>query len=262
MKLNGQTILITGGSGGIGLELATQLAGNNTIIITGRSSARLAAAKARVPSLHTIQSDAADPAAIDALFTEVTKRFPELNVLINNAGIMRVINLRAANDANDIVREIQTNLVGPTQLVQRFLPHLEARRESLIVNVTSGLGFVPMAACPIYSATKAGLHAYTQALRVQLKGTSVQVIELAPPGTATALDQDFPKGIADPAMYMDVTRLVRAAVRGIEKNRPEIRPGLSLVLHTVRRIAPGMIITSKAAERVTATVGANGRLPA
>jgi len=260
MRLHRQTILITGGSGGIGFELARQLAPNNTVIITGRSVARLAAARDKVPALHVVQSDAADPQAIDALCADVTARFPALSVLVNNAGIMRVLNLRAPNEPADIVREIQTNLVAPTQLVQRLLPHLETRPEAAIVNVTSGLGYVPMAACPIYSATKAGLHAYTQALRVQLRGTRVTVFELAPPGTKTDLDKDFPQGIADPRMYMDVGKLAKAALRGIARGTPEIRPGLSRVLHTLRRIAPGLTVTSKAAEAVVASIGANGRL--
>ncbi len=262
MRLDGQTILITGGTGGIGFELARQLAPNNTVIITGRNEGRLAAAREKLPSLHVVQSDATDPRAIDALLADVTARFPALSVLVNNAGIMRVLSLRAPNDPADIVREIQTNLVGPMHMIQRFLPHLETRPEAAIVNVTSGLGYVPMAACPIYSATKAGLHAYTQALRVQLRGTRVKVFELAPPGTKTELDKDFPHGIADPRMYMDVTKLAKAALRGIEKGTPEIRPGLSRVLYALRRIAPSLTVTSKAAEAVVATLGPNGRTPA
>jgi uncharacterized oxidoreductase len=261
MKLEGRTILITGGSGGIGFELARLLAPRNTVIVTGRNADKLKGAQSQIPSLHTLRSDASDATAIENLASEVTARFPKLDILINNAGIMRVVNLRAPNDAGYLVQEIETNLLGAISMVQRFLPHLEMQPEAAIVNVTSGLAFVPLPACPIYSAAKAGLHAYTQALRVQLRPTRVKVFELAPPGTKTNLDRDFPKGIADPGMYMDVSKLANATLRGLERNTAEIRPGLSSVLHTVHRLAPGLTLTSKGAEAVVARVGANGVLP-
>lgn len=260
MKLHGRTILITGGSGGIGLELARLLAPNNTVIITGRNVTRLAAACESVPGLHAIASDAADPNAIDALHAEVTRRFPALDVLVNNAGVMRVINLRVANEPADLVREIQTNLVGPMQMVQRFLPHLERKPDAAIINVTSGLGFVPMAACPIYSATKAGLHAYTQTLRVQLRGTSVRVFELAPPGTKTELQKDFPPGVVHERAQMDVRQLAAAAVRGIERGREEIRPGFAQLLHVMHRLVPSMTISSPEAVAAVESLGPNGRV--
>ena len=134
MKTTGNTILITGGTGGIGFELAAQLLErNNTVIITGRDQARLEAAQKKLPNVHTIQSDVSDPKAISVLFEEATKRFPALNILINNAGIMRKINLQDASiSLEDVSREIETNLVGPVRMVKQFLPLLKAQPSAAI----------------------------------------------------------------------------------------------------------------------------------
>ncbi len=188
MKLKNQTILITGGTSGIGFELAQQLiARGNVVIVTGREQSRLDHAKRSSPSLHTFESDVSDPQAIATLYSRVVASFPALNVLINNAGIMRNIKLDQQRSLDDLTREIDINLSGPLRMVQQFLPHLKTMQEALIVNVSSGLAFIPMPAAPVYSATKAALHSYTQSLRAQLEGSRVTVVELAPPGTETPL---------------------------------------------------------------------------
>src|SRR5260370_14155505 len=145
MKLTNNSILITGGGSGIGYELNKQLTGvGNTILITGRDQAKLDRAKATFPKLHTFQSDVSDPEAIVALYEKVTKQFPELNILINNAGIMREINVHdKAGSLEDITREIEINLNGPIRMVKQFLPHLKTKSEAAIMNVSSGLAFVP-----------------------------------------------------------------------------------------------------------------------
>src|SRR6202000_2975176 len=112
---------------------------------------------------------------------------PALDVVINNAGIMRNLDLNQPRELDDVTREIDILLCGPIQVSQQFLPHLKSRDEALIVNVSSGLAFIPFTPSPVYSAAKAGLHAFTQCLRAQLEGTSVRVVELAPPGTDTQL---------------------------------------------------------------------------
>jgi uncharacterized oxidoreductase len=240
MKMTGNTILITGGTSGIGLELAQQLCQNNTIIITGRDQNRLNLAKAKLGTVHTMQSDVSDPDAIAALYEHVTREFPALNVLINNAGVMRKINLHDGDaDLTGIIREIETNLNGPIRMVSQFLPHLKKRKSPAVVNVTSGLAFVPFPISPIYSATKAGLHSFTQALRAQMKKTNVKVFELAPPGTETPLFHgDFDAMDLGGMKGMDVTKLARLAIKGMEKDVLEIRPGLSNVLKLLSRIAP------------------------
>jgi uncharacterized oxidoreductase len=239
MKLIDRTILITGGSSGIGLELARQLlARGNVVIATGRDRARLDQAASAVPGLHTITADAADAEAIRALHTEVVERFPRLDVLINNAGIMRNMSLLEDRPLEDLTREVGINLEGPMRMVQRFLPDLRRRPESMVVNVTSGLAFVPFKIAPVYSATKAGLHAYTRCLRAQLDGTSVRVVELAPPGTETPLFRGEFEAEMAKQKGMPVAKLVEQAIRGIEAGRPDVRPGLSRVLWLGGRLAP------------------------
>src|SRR5215470_8058525 len=145
MNLSSNTILITGGSSGIGLGLATALAAlDNTVIVTGRDAAKLEAAQRKVPKLQVVQSDVTDANAVASLYATVTQRFPSLNVLINNAGIMRKIDLLDARvDALDLTREVDVNLVAPMRMIRQFLPHLRGRPEAAIVNVSSGLAFVP-----------------------------------------------------------------------------------------------------------------------
>ncbi|EJL80874.1 short-chain dehydrogenase, teichoic and lipoteichoic acid D-alanine esterification [Herbaspirillum sp. CF444] len=248
MKLKNKTILITGGSSGIGLELARRLiALGNTVIITGRDSEKLHAAKRVLPQVHAIQSDVSDAGAIAALHAQVTAQFPALNVLINNAGIMRNLDLNdTRHGVADITREIDINLSGPLRMVQQFLPHLKAQKDAAIINVSSGLAFVPFASSPVYSATKAALHSYSQALRVQLRGSSVAVIELAPPGTETPLFRDEFKEEVKDMKAMDVKVLAEHAIKGIEAGKLEIRPGLSNVLKLMSRLAPEFMLNQLA----------------
>jgi uncharacterized oxidoreductase len=244
MKIDSNTILITGGTSGIGLELATQLIQlGNTVIITGRDQAKLDLAKKNLPKVHTFQSDINDPQAISELFDNVVSHFPNLNFLINNAGIMLKINLHDKGiDLEDISREIETNLSGPIRMVKQFLPHLKMQKSAAIMNVSSGLAFVPFPISPVYCATKAGIHSFTQSLRVQLKNTNIKVFELAPPLTQTSLvdafDADDMKGIS----AMDVVKMVMHAIKGIEKDRLEIRPGQSNILKAMSRVAPQFIL--------------------
>jgi uncharacterized oxidoreductase len=242
MRLTGNTILITGGTSGIGFELARQLlARGNTVIVTGRDAQRVADARQRLPGLHGIASDVTDAAAIAALHAEVTTRFPALDVLVNNAGIMRNLDLTRARPLADVTREIDVNLRGPLQMVQQFLPHLRARGQSAIVNVSSGLAFVPLAISPVYSAAKAALHAYTRALRVQLAGSGVRVFELAPPPVETRLMRAEFEAELQGTQGMAVEALARRAIAGIERGHDEIRPGLANVLKTMSRIAPELM---------------------
>lgn len=187
MKTTGNTILITGGTSGIGLALAQGLvAQGNTVIIAGRRQALLDAAAAATPGLQTLALDVSDAAALPTVAADLTARCPTLNVLINNAGIMVAENVMSAPDGT-AEATITTNLLAPIQLTAALLPHLLRQPTATVVNVTSGLSFVPLATTPTYSATKAALHSYTQSLRHQLRGTSVQVLELAPPAVQTDL---------------------------------------------------------------------------
>ena len=243
MKLKGRTILITGGTSGIGFELAKQLlAAGNTVLITGRDSTRIQKAQQALRDVHAFQSDASDPVAISELHRESLARFPRLSVIVNNAGIMRNLNLNTVADPHDVTREIAIDLSGPILVNQEFLPHLREQSEALIVNVSSGLALVPFTISPVYSAAKAGLHAYTRCLRAQMKGTSVRVMELLPPGTETPLFRgDFEKELKG-QKGMEVSVLVRQAIAGIEAGRDEIRPGLTKVLGVMSRLAPNFMM--------------------
>jgi uncharacterized oxidoreductase len=243
MKLTGRTVLITGGTSGIGQELAKQLLQRgNTVIVTGRDLHKLDATSQSLPGVQAVASDVSDPAAVASLFETVIRRFPALDTLVNNAGIMRNLNLNIPRDLQDLTREIDINLAGPIRMVQQFLPHLKTRQDALIVNVSSGLAFVPLPISPIYSATKAAMHSFTQSLRVQLKGTGVTAVELAPPGTETPLFRgEFVQEMRG-QKGMAVTVLVQRAIAGIEAGRLEIRPGLANVLKAMSRVAPDFML--------------------
>ena len=241
MKLEGRTVLITGGTSGIGFELARQLiARRNTVIITGRDPRKLEEAKAALSGVHTFHSDASRPEDTESLRQRVTAEFPACDTLFNNAGIMRNLNMNEARPLTDVTRELDVNLNGPVQMVQAFVPHLKNRPNALIVNVSSGLAFVPFPLSPIYSAAKAGMHAFTRCLRVQLKGSSVTVVELAPPGVETKLFRgEFEKEMKG-QKGMPVEILVTKAITGIEAGKEEVRPGLSNILYLLSRLAPAL----------------------
>lgn len=196
MDISDNTVLITGGSSGIGLELAKQLMeAGNKVIVTGRDEAKLAAVGRTYAGMHTVVCDVANPASIAALHTRLAINFPALNVVINCAGIMRKINLHErTDDLQGLTTEINTNLQGTIWVNQVFLPLLKKQPRAAIVNVSSGLAFVPMAIAPIYSATKAGLHAYTRALRLQLKRTRAGLRACAAGHGYTAVFRRFHQG--------------------------------------------------------------------
>ena len=240
MELKNSTILLTGGTSGIGLEFVKQLIAQHpaSIIITGRNASRLEHVKHTYPQVHTFQSDVSDPAAIHDLFKAVTTQFPELNIIINNAGIMRNLDLLNPQEGEqDITAEIDIDLSGPIMMVQQFLPHLLSKPSAAIVNISSGLAYIPFPASPIYSAAKAGLHAYTRVLRLQLKDTVVKVFELAPPSTQTPLQNSF-KALVDSSQNMAVDKMVLIAVKGLLNDKLEITPGIAKVLKIMSRLMP------------------------
>ena len=187
MKTSGNTILVTGGGTGIGRALAQAWhAAGNVVIVTGRTRESLEETVAGREGLHAMPLDVTDPVAIAAFAKEVVARFPALNVLVNNAGIMRFETLGAGRYLGDAEATIVTNLLGPIRMTDALVDHLAAQADAAIINVTSGLAFVPLVATPTYNATKAAMHSYTQSLRAQLAGR-VEVIELAPPAVQTDL---------------------------------------------------------------------------
>ncbi len=241
MKLEGRTILITGGTSGIGFELAKQLlARRNVVIITGRDERKLAQTEAALPGVQTLSSDIGKVDDIQALLRRIQTEFPACDTLINNAGFMRNLNMNQPRSLTDVTQEININLNGPVQMVQEFLPHLKSKPNALIVNVSSGLAYIPFPLSPVYSASKAGLHAFTRCLRVQLKGTKVAVVELAPPLVETKLSTDGFESEMKGQKGMAAHVLAQKAIAGIEAGKLEVRPGLSNVLYLMSRLIPSL----------------------
>jgi len=239
MRLTGRTILITGGSAGIGLAFALKfLELGNEVIVTGRRQAALHAVKAQHPKLHTIQSDVADPAQIAALAARVKVEFPELDVLMNNAGVGGAMNLRSpVSDLAALTSEVDVNLSGVIRMTSALIDILTANRGTL-VNVSSGLALVPLPSNAIYSATKAAVHSYTQSLRFQLEDSGVEVIEIMPPAVRTDMTDEF----AEHDFPMISTQeLVKLTFAGLRSGKSEIRPGQSNQLAFMRRLAPNFI---------------------
>jgi|ERR1044071_791295 uncharacterized oxidoreductase len=240
MKLTGRTILITGGSAGIGLAFALKFVElGNEVIVTGRRQEVLDEVKTKHPKLHTIQSDVADSAQIAALAARVKADFPKLDVLMNNAGIMLHKNLKVpAADLEGLTTEMDINLGGVIRMTSALIDILTANKGTLI-NVSSGLAFVPLSSAPIYCATKAAVHSYTQSLRFQLEESGVEVIELMPPAVKTALSADLPEGGL--VTLMTTGELIKQAFAAFRAGKPEIRPGQANLLALMRRLAPGFM---------------------
>jgi uncharacterized oxidoreductase len=188
MEFTANTVLITGGATGIGFALAERfIQAGSTVIICGRRKHKLKEAQSIYPQLHTRACNVADPSERTALFSWATETFPALNMLVNNAGIQKRIELQQHASWETLSEEVTINLEAPIHLSALFIPHLLQQKRSAIINVTSGLSFVPKADVPVYCATKAALHSFTLSLRHQLSGTPIAVIEIIPPAVDTDL---------------------------------------------------------------------------
>ncbi len=187
MQTKGNTILITGGGSGIGRELAHKWHDlGNTVIVAGRTQASLDETAAGHANIHTMIVDVGDADDLARFAKKVVEVHPAINVLVNNAGIMRFEDITEERELGDAEATIATNLLGPIRLIDGLIEHLKAQENAAIINVTSGLAFVPMPRTATYSATKAAMHSYTVSLRAKLEG-KVEVIELAPPAVQTEL---------------------------------------------------------------------------
>jgi len=188
MQLTDNTILITGGGSGIGRGLAEALGKRgNQIIIAGRRKAQLVEVANANPGMRWVELNIEDPASISAVARKLIADHPQLNVLINNAGMMQIDDVSGQVDDKLIVSTVTTNLMGPVRLTGALIEHLKKQSHAAVINNSSVLGFVPLAIAAVYSSTKAAIHSYTLSLRYKLKGTSVEVIELAPPWVQTDL---------------------------------------------------------------------------
>ena len=188
MQLKSHTVLVTGGATGIGLALAVRfLQAGSDVIVCGRREDKLRAVAATHPRLNTRVCDLAREADRVSLVASVTRDFPQLDVIVNNAGIQRRVQLADQGPWLNAREEIAINLEAPLHLSRLFTPHLLKQQHPAIINVTSGLAFAPLASVPVYCATKAALHSFTLSLRHQLSGTPIEVIEVLPPAVDTDL---------------------------------------------------------------------------
>lgn len=232
MDIAGKNVLLTGGSAGIGREIARQLKAKGArVAVTGRDRARLAAM--REEGFEAIEADLSGAHGVDALIADIGAR--EIDILINNAGQGVDHDFRqGAPDADAADRCIYANLDAPIRLIAALLPRLRERGRATIVNVTSGLAIAPRAGSPVYCATKAGLRSYTQAIRRQLKGSGVHVIEALPPVVATQMTAG--RG----GNKMAPEECARQIVEAIERDRDEARVGLVKLLAAVHSLSPAL----------------------
>ncbi|RDS84908.1 SDR family NAD(P)-dependent oxidoreductase [Dyella monticola] len=188
MKLTGNTIFITGGGSGIGRGLAESLHKlGNKVIIAGRRRSHLNAVIAANPGMEAIELDIADPLSIEHVAKTLIANYPELNVLINNAGIMQADTVAGKVDDALLTSTITTNLIGPIRMTSALIEHLKTRKNAVVAYTSSVLAFVPLAVTGIYSSTKAALHSYVLSQRFMLRNTGVRVLEIAPPWVRTEL---------------------------------------------------------------------------
>ena len=243
MKESQQIVLITGGSSGIGLALAKKfMANNNTVIITGRNLSKLQAVQKDFPKIQIFQSDVSNDADVRMLADEIQEKFGGIDILINNAGIMNLVD--AGNENNDLqkqMQEIEINYNSPIRVLHYFLPQLKKSKSAVLVNVSSGLAYVPFAQAPTYSGTKSALHFWTKGIRPQLKPHNIKVVELLPPVVDTPLAQGADIAEDDNLKPMPPEKLADIFWKDFIKGKEEITPGISKQLKLMSRLAPNFI---------------------
>jgi uncharacterized oxidoreductase len=218
MDVSNRTVLITGGSSGIGLGLAEAFYSRGcTVIVCARNQQGLAAVAEKLPGIITLTCDVADEQQRRDLAEEVLRRFPDLDVLVNNAGIQRYVDLKkgyaAVKSGGD---EIAVNFVAVVELTALFIEHLLSRPSAAVVNISSGLAFMPMSSTPIYNASKAAVHTYSLVLRQQLKGTSVEVVEVVPSLVDTDLNREGREAAGKKSGGISVREYVPTVIKGLE----------------------------------------------
>lgn len=235
-------VLITGATSGIGAGLATRFHARGAhVIITGRDLERLSAMAAEHPGMTAIVMDVCDPESVRRAMADIAASIPHLTSLINNAGVQRPLDFSAQERPAiaDIADEIATNFTGLVDVTSAALPLLRLAPRARVVHVGSGLGFVPLAGAPVYSATKAAVHSFTVSLRHQLRRTTVQVVELVPPVVDTPLHRSMQSA---PPMAMPLEKFLDATMAGLDSGRDEIAIGLGRVSIIGSRLAPSILL--------------------
>lgn len=232
MRLSGKTVLVTGGTDGIGAQLIRQLRGKGATVIThGRNPARVAATRAE--GFEVIEADLSVPEGVEALLAALADR--PIDALVNNAGAGTNYDFRSGEvDLLGAERTYYLNLHAPTQIIARLLPMLKSRGEAIVVNVTSGLALAPNAGSPVYCASKAGLRSYTMGIRAQLKGTGVKVLEALPP----LVDTQMTAGRG--SNKMSAAECAGQIVAGMESGKETINVGMVKFLQLVHSVSPAL----------------------
>ncbi|NLT52209.1 MAG: SDR family NAD(P)-dependent oxidoreductase [Ignavibacteria bacterium] len=235
MKLIGNTVLITGGSTGIGFEIARQLVNlNNKVIICSRSIEKLEAAKRMIPSLHIFKCDISDKSECEKLFNWINNSFSECNILINNAAIVHKTNFQSDEQIiSKAELEMQTNYFGPLRLTKLFLPFFEKKENASIIYITTGLVYAPKAVYPVYCSTKAALHSFIQTLRLQLKSANIKITEVLMPAVNTLFHDGNPPRIA-----ISASKAVQEMIAGLIKDKMEIKVAGTKIIYLLSRVAP------------------------
>jgi len=238
-----QTILITGGSSGIGLAIAKKFLDNNyEVVITGRNLSKLEKVKKELPSIHIKQSDVTDEAEVRMLADDMLEKFNGIDILFNNAGIMNLVD--AGNEQNQLelqFYEIEINFHAPIRMLHHFLPQLKKSKNGFVINTSSGLAYVPFAQAPVYSGTKAALHFWTMGIRPQLKPHGIRVVELLPPVVDTPLAHGANVADDDNLKPMPPEKMADIFWKDFIKGKAEITPGISKQLKLMSRLAPNFI---------------------
>lgn len=229
MNLTGNTMLITGGGSGIGRGLAEAFhKAGNKVIVAGRRRETLQKVTTANPGIESVTLDVADPESVFRASQELTTKFPNLNVVINNAGIMAPENLKDSSSLRIAESIVTTNLLGPIRLTSALMPTLLRQPQGAILTVSSGLAFMPLALTPTYCATKAAIHSYTQTLRWQLKDTTIQVIEIIPPYVQTELmgpqQAADPRAMPLPDFLIEVMEILRTQPNVTEVCVEKVKP--------------------------------------
>jgi len=244
MKINGNTILITGGSEGLGYELAKEfLRLGNTVIITGRKIEKLKKAQQTLKGVEIFQCDNSQYSEIKKLSEYMNDKHNDLNIIVNNAGIMRTINLLDHDLNINIADEIDVNIRGAIWVTDTLLPLLKTNNNASIVNISSGLAFSPFPISPTYSASKAAIHSYSLSLRKQLEYKDIKVFELAPPTLKTAMFEAYDEADKKGVVTMEIIDVVNIFMKNFMKDNYEICPGQSKQLKFMGRFVPNFILS-------------------
>jgi len=229
LDIGGNTVLITGGATGIGFALAEKFVNaGSVVIVCGRRKSKLQAAKQKLPALHIRQCDVSLESERRSLLRWITTHFPNLNILINNAGIQRQVDFTSLNVPKPLSSkddEVTINLAAPIRLCALFTPILLKRKKAAVVNISSGLAFVPIAMMPVYCATKAAIHSFTISLRHQLRNTSVRVFEAVAPTTDTELDASFAGEQEQAYRGISAQEVAAGIIEGMKADKEEILVG-------------------------------------